>query len=42
VFDEPPAWWNDQMERLTPRMAITDPPDQALSLLIRPPVETIQ
>ncbi len=35
VFDEPPPWWNDEVDRLTPRRMITDEPDATLALLAR-------
>lgn len=35
VFDEPPPWWNDEIDRRTPRLKISDQPDAALALLAR-------
>jgi hypothetical protein len=35
VFDEPPPWWSDELDGLTPRRLITDKPDEALALLAR-------
>lgn len=35
VFEEPPLWWSDEMDRLTERRFLTDPPDAALAGLMR-------
>jgi hypothetical protein len=35
VFDEPPSWWDDEMDRQTPRYELDDEPDSALKLLAR-------
>jgi len=35
VFDKPPAWWSDEVDRSTPRRMITDEPDTALASLAR-------
>jgi hypothetical protein len=35
VFKQPPPWWNDEVDRLTPRRALGDDPDDALRLLAR-------
>lgn len=35
VFDEPPHWWSDEVDRLTPRLLITDEPDKPLASLAR-------
>jgi hypothetical protein len=35
VLDEPPPWWNADVDRLTPRRLLTDEPDTALASLAR-------
>jgi hypothetical protein len=35
VFEKPPTWWNEDMEAVTPRRLLDDPPDAALAGLRR-------
>jgi hypothetical protein len=35
VFDAPPPWWTEELDRLTPRLLIGDEPDSALASLAR-------
>ena len=35
VFEQPPAWWTQEMERVTPQCSIDDVPEGALAMLVR-------
>jgi hypothetical protein len=35
VLDQPPTWWNDEMDRHAKRYRLSEPPDEPLSMLTR-------
>ena len=35
VFEQPPEWWTEEMERLAHRCSVEDEPDGALAMLVR-------